>query len=165
MEHHARKKLDFAGQSSTSSRRNCCWENFFEQNPTFEIGDTIELNIGERKIANDTVDFLSPIQTGEIFVKTDTAQYTIVGKIDMTVSSAYNGYPAYGWLDIENIPEAADVVVYLQAKNPAKIFDLVPQIAKEIGLQSDEYGDYPYRYHTALLGMYGIYEPGHFLEQ
>ena len=40
---------------------------------------------------------------------------------------------------------AADVVVYLQAKNPAKIFDLVPQIAKEIGLQSDEYGDYPYR--------------------
>lgn len=80
----------------------------------------------------------------------------------MTVSSAYNGYPAYGWLDIENIPEAADVVVYLQAKNPAKIFDLVPQIAKEIGLQSDEYGDYPYRYHTALLGMYGIYEPGHF---
>lgn len=38
----------------------------------------------------------------------------------------------------------------------------VLQIAKEIGLQSDEYGDYPYRYHTALLGMYGIYEPGHF---
>ena len=71
-------------------------KNFFEQNPTFEIGDTIELNIGERKIGNDTVDFLSPIQTGEIFVKTDTAQYTIVGKIDMTVSSAYNGYPAYG---------------------------------------------------------------------
>ena len=99
-------------------------KNFFEQNPTFEIGDTIELNIGERKIGNDTVDFLSPIQTGEIFVKTDTAQYTIVGKIDMTVSSAYNGYPAYGWLDIENIPEAADVVVYLQAKNG---FDMVIQ--------------------------------------
>jgi len=137
-------------------------KNFFEQNPAFEIGDTIELNIGERRIGNDAVDFLSPIQTGEVFVKTDTTQYTIVGKIDMTVSSAYNGYPAYGWLDIENIPEAADIVVYLQAKNPAKIFDLVPQIAKEIGLQSDEYGNYPYRYHTALLGMYGIYEPGHF---
>lgn len=29
-------------------------------------------------------------------------------------------------------------------------------------MEQDEYGEYPYRYHTALLGMYGIYEPGHF---
>ncbi len=137
-------------------------KNFFEQNPSFEIGDTLELNIGERKTENAAVDFLSPIQTGESFVKTGTAQYTIVGEIDMTVSSAYNGYPAYGWLDLANTPDNADVVVYLRAKNPAKIFDIVPQIAENIGLQSDEYGDYPYRYHTALLGMYGIYESGHF---
>ena len=45
------------------------------------------------------MDFLSPIQSGEEFVKTGKVQYTIVGEIDMTVSSAYNGYPAYGWLD------------------------------------------------------------------
>ncbi|RGE65298.1 ABC transporter permease [Anaerotruncus colihominis] len=137
-------------------------KNFFEQNPSFEIGDTLEVNIGERKIGNKTVDFLSPIQTGETFVKTSAAQYTIVGEIDMTISSAYNGYPAYGWLEPENLPESTDVVVYLQAKKPSQIFDLVPQIAENIGLQSDEYGDYPYRYHTALLGMYGIYEAGHF---
>lgn len=30
-------------------------------------------------------------------------------------------------------------------------------------MQPDEFGDYPFRYHTALLGMYGIYAPGHFL--
>ena len=137
-------------------------KNFFEENPTFEIGDTLRVNIGERRTENTTIDFLSPIQTGESFVKTGTAQYTIVGEIDMTVSSAYNGYPAYGWLDLESISQDTDVVVYLQAENPAKIFDVVPQIAQDIGLHSDEYGDYPYRYHTALLGMYGIYESGRF---
>ena len=28
---------------------------------------------------------------------------------------------------------------------------------RAIGLEQDEYGEYPCRYHTALLGMYGIY--------
>lgn len=97
-----------------------------------------------------------------MFVKTDNVQYTIVGEIDRTVSSAYNGYPAYGWLNLEETPKDASVVVYTQTKNPRKIYETVPQIAQAIGLEQDEYGEYPYRYHTALLGMYGIYEPGHF---
>lgn len=87
---------------------------------------------------------------------------TIVGEIDMTVSSAYNGYPAYGWLDPPVLPGDTDLVAYLQVKNPSAIFDTIPQIAQTIGMKADEYGDYPYRYHTALLGLYGIYEPGHF---
>ena len=45
----------------------------------------------------------------------------------------------------------------------AKVYEIIPQIAEDIGLQPDEFGDYPFRYHTALLGMYGIYAPGHFL--
>ena len=65
-------------------------------------------------------------------------------------------------LNLEETPKDASVVVYTQTKNPRKIYETVPQIAQAIGLEQDEYGEYPYRYHTALLGMYGIYEPGHF---
>ena len=137
-------------------------KKFFEDNPSFKIGDTVDLELGERRKDNRIVDFLSPLQDGEVFVKTDNVQYTIVGEIDRTVSSAYNGYPAYGWLNLEETPKDASVVVYTQTKNPRKIYETVPQIAQAIGLEQDEYGEYPYRYHTALLGMYGIYEPGHF---
>lgn len=109
------------------------------------------------------MDFLSPIQSGEEFVKTGKVQYTIVGEIDMTVSSAYNGYPAYGWLDTTALSEDTGIVAYLQVTQPRKVYEIIPQIAEDIGLQPDEFGDYPFRYHTALLGMYGIYAPGHFL--
>lgn len=137
-------------------------KSFFEQNPSYQIGDTISVVLGERKVGLEPVDFLSPTQSGETFEKVEEAQYTIVGEIDMTVSSAYNGYPAYGWLDPPVLPGDTDLVAYLQVKNPSAIFDTIPQIAQTIGMKADEYGDYPYRYHTALLGLYGIYEPGHF---
>lgn len=138
-------------------------EKLFEQNPSVKIGDRLNLDLGERRIGNTTVDFLSPIQSGEEFVKTEKVQYTIVGEIDMTVSSAYNGYPAYGWLDTAALSEDTGIVAYLQVTQPRKVYEIIPQIAEDIGLQPDEFGEYPFRYHTALLGMYGIYAPGHFL--
>lgn len=138
-------------------------KGFFEQNPSAEIGDRLNLDLGERRKGNTTVHFLSPIQSGEEFVKTGKVQYTIVGEIDMTVSSAYNGYPAYGWLDTAALSEDTGIVAYLQVTQPRKVYEIIPQIAEDIGLQPDEFGDYPFRYHTALLGMYGIYAPGHFL--
>lgn len=70
-------------------------KKFFEDNPSVKIGDTIDLELGERKKDNRIVDFLSPFQDGEVFVKTDKVQYTIVGEIDRTVSSAYNGWDKY----------------------------------------------------------------------
>ena len=42
-------------------------KNFFEQNPSFEIGDTLEVNIGERKIGNETVDFFITDSDGRNF--------------------------------------------------------------------------------------------------
>lgn len=138
-------------------------KTFFEQNPTYQIGDTLSLAFGERKNHDEIMDFLSPFQNGENFKKSYAASLTIVGEIDVTATSAYNGYPVYGWLDMENLPDDTDMVVYLQMEQPSKVFDVVPQIAQAIGLSMDEYGDHPYRYHTALLGMYGIYAPGKFL--
>ena len=137
-------------------------KNFFEQNPSYRLGDTVSVALGERKNGKEAIEFLSPVQNGETFVKLKEASYTIVGEIDMTISTAYNGYPAYGWLNRKTLSQDTDIVVYLQMKHPSKVFNTVPQIAQAIGLQADEYGDYPYRYHTALLGMYGIYAPGKF---
>ena len=91
-------------------------KKFFEDNPSFKIGDTVDLELGERRKDNRIVDFLSPLQDGEVFVKTDNVQYTIVGEIDRTVSSAYNGYPAYGWLNLEETPKDTSVVVYTQTR-------------------------------------------------
>lgn len=138
-------------------------KNFFKENPSYQVGDTVTLSLGERKDGETVIDFLSPSQKGEAFSKSWEAEYTIVGEIDMTVSSAYNGYPAYGWLETLNLPKETGLVVYLQMRQPSNVFDAVPEIAKRIGLKMDEYRDYPYRYHTALLGLYGIYAPGKFL--
>ncbi len=82
-------------------------EKAFEQNPSVEIGDRLNLDLGERRIGNTTVDFLSPFKAGRI-CENRKVQYTIVGEIDMTVSSAYNGYPAYGWLDTAALSEDTD---------------------------------------------------------
>lgn len=63
----------------------------------------------------------------------------------------------------QRIFQKAQMLLFIfKQRSHHKFLTLVPQIAENIGLQSDEYGDYPYRYHTALLGMYGIYEIGHF---
>ena len=42
-------------------------------------------------------------------------RYTIVGEIDRTVSSAYNGYPAYGWLNLEETPKDARACLKIAA--------------------------------------------------
>ena len=51
-------------------------------------------------------------------MKTEKVQYTIVGEIDMTVSSAYNGYPAYGWLDTAALSEDTGTVSYTHLTLP-----------------------------------------------
>lgn len=156
------KNLILQGRVPQTAGEIVVGKNFFEQNSSVQIGDTLNLTLGERKIDNMTVDFLSPMLTGESFARTEELEYTIVGEIDMTISTAYNGYPAYGWLDKTLIDRDTGIVVYLQMKQPAKVFDIIPQIAEEIGLQMDEYQNYPYRYNTALLGLNGIFAPGHF---
>lgn len=114
-------------------------KSFFEQNPSVEIGDRLNLDLGERRKGNTTVDFLSPIQSGEEFVKTGKVQYTIVGEIDMTVSSAYNGYPAYGWLDTTALSEDTGIVAYLQVTQPRKVYEIIPQISPIEAVRSSGY--------------------------
>ncbi|MDE6212952.1 MAG: ABC transporter permease [Lachnospiraceae bacterium] len=126
-------------------------KDFFLQNPAYGIGDTLAVEVGRRKSSN-----AADIQ------QKDAASLTIVGELDVSVSSGYEGYLAYGFMEPEELPPDSEVVVYLQMKQRGKVYTAIPQIAEAVGLPKDEYGDYPCRYHAALLAWHGVYAPGSF---
>lgn len=122
-------------------------KDFFLQNPAYGIGDALAVEVG-RPASSNAADI----------------QLTIVGELDMSVSSGYEGYLAYGFMVPEELSPDSEVVVYLQMKQRGKVYAAVPQIAEAIGLLKDEYGDYPCRYHAALLAWHGVYAPGSFFQ-
>ena len=126
-------------------------KDFFLQNPAYGIGDTLAVEVGRRKSSN-----AADIQ------QKDAASLTIVGELDVSVSSGYEGYLAYGFMEPETLPPDSEVVVYLQMKQRGKVYTAIPQIAEAVGLPKDEYGNYPCRYHAALLAWHGVYAPGSF---
>ena len=128
-------------------------KDFFLQNPAYGIGDTLAVEIG------------SNVRTHmEENQQKDAASLTIVGELDVSVSSGYEGYLAYGFMEPDELSPDSEVVVYIQMERRAKVYTAVPQIAEAIGLPKDEYGDYPCRYHAALLAWHGVYAPGSFFQ-
>ena len=126
-------------------------KDFFLQNPAYGIGDTLAVRIG------------SNVRTHmEESQQKDAASLTIVGELDVSVSSGYEGYLAYGFMEAEALSPDSEVVVYLQMERRGEVYTAVPQIAEAIGLPKDEYGNYPCRYHAALLAWHGVYAPGSF---
>ena len=128
-------------------------KDFFLQNPAYGIGDTLAVEVGRRESSN-----AADIQ------QKDASSLTIVGELDVSVSSGYEGYLAYGFMVPEELSPDREVVVYLQMKQRGKVYTVVQQIAEAIGLSKDEYGDYPCRYHAALLAWHGVYAPGSFFQ-
>ncbi|WP_289965378.1 ABC transporter permease, partial [Faecalibaculum rodentium] len=126
-------------------------KDFFLQNPAYGIGDTLAVGIG------------SNVRTHmEESQQKDAASLTIVGELDVSVSSGYEGYLAYGFMEPEALSPDSEVVVYLQMERRGEVYTAVPQIAEAIGLPKDEYENYPCRYHAALLAWHGVYAPGSF---
>jgi len=126
-------------------------KDFFLQNPAYGIGDTLAVGIG------------SNVRTHmEESQQKDAASLSIVGELDVSVSSGYEGYIAYGFMEAEALSPDSEVVVYLQMERRGEVYTAVPQIAEAIGLPKDEYGNYPCRYHAALLAWHGVYAPGSF---
>jgi len=128
-------------------------KDFFSQNPAYGIGDTLVVEVGSRKSSH-----AADIQ------QKDVASLIIVGELDVSVSSGYEGYLAYGFMELDQLAPDSEVAVYLQMKQRGKVYTAVPQIAEAVGLPKDEYGDYPCRYHAVLLGWHGIYAPGSFFQ-
>lgn len=147
------KNMILRGRIPQASGEIVVSKDFFLQNPAYGIEDTLALEVERQKNSN-----AADIQ------QKDVASLTIVGELDVSVSSGYEGYLAYGFMEPEELLPDSEVVVYLQMKQRGKVYTAVPQIAEAVGLPKDEYGDYPCRYHAVLLGWYGIYAPGSFFQ-
>lgn len=146
------KNMLLRGRIPQASGEVVVSKDFFLQNPAYGIGDTLAVGIG------------SNVRTHmEESQQKDAASLTIVGELDVSVSSGYEGYLAYGFMEPEALSPDSEVVVYLQMeRRGGEVYTAVPQIAEAIGLPKDEYGNYPCRYHAALLAWHGVYAPGSF---
>jgi putative ABC transport system permease protein len=131
-------------------------KSFFDDNPTYKIGDTITLPVGRRMLGASEVPVQAVKKEGESFEKLAEETYTLVGKLDVTTISAYPGYSAIGYLDRQSIKPDDGLTVYMRLENPRKIYKVLPQIAQAVGFEKDEYGQYMIRYNTSLLRLYGI---------
>ena len=145
------KNMLLRGRIPQASGEVVVSKDFFLQNPAYGIGDTLTVEVG------------SNVRTHmEESQQKDAASLTIVGELDVSVSSGYEGYLAYGFMEPEALSPDSEVVVYLQMERRGEVYTAVPQIAETIGLPKDEYGDYPCRYHAALLAWHGVYATGSF---
>ena len=145
------KNMLLRGRIPQASGEVVVSKDFFLQNPAYGIGDTLTVEVG------------SNVRTHmKESQQKDAASLTIVGELDVSVSSGYEGYLAYGFMKPEALSPDSEVVVYLQMEQRGKVYTAVPQIAETIGLPKDEYGDYPCRYHAALLAWHGVYATGSF---
>lgn len=156
------KNLILEGRMPMKENEIVIGKNFFEENPNYKLGSSIIVMQGERKQGEEKIEFLSPKQENETFLGNEKKEVKIVGSIDMTISSGYDGYAAYGWLDVANLKSDTDIVAYLQMKNIKQIYDNIPNLSKELKLTADEYGEYPYRYNTKFLEYKGVFAPGKF---
>ena len=147
------KNMLLRGRIPQASGEVVVSKDFFLQNPAYGIGDTLAVGIG------------SNVRTHmEGSQQKDADSLTIVGELDVSVSSGYEGYLAYGFMEPDELLPDSEVVVYLQMERRGKVYTAVPQIAQAIGLPKDEYGNHPCRYHAALLAWHGVYAPGSFFQ-
>ncbi len=135
-------------------------KSFFERNPQFAVGDTVTLPVGQRIFHNEVLD-VGIRQEGETFVPDGEITITFVGSLDATTATTVPGYYAMGFLDRSSLLPTDETVVYLQMKNIRDTYTEVPLIAKELGLEANEYGEYEnnFRYHKELLSLNGVFDP------
>lgn len=129
---------------------------FFTDNPQYKVGDKLILPVGNRMLNNEILSTNAYKQEGETFEALETKTYTIVGKLDISGISLFPGYIAMGYLDTLDILPTDGLTVYMNFKNPRKIYKELPDIAESVGLDKNEYGQYEVRYNTMLLNLYGI---------
>ncbi len=134
-------------------------KQYFEDHPDAKIGDKLTLPIGKR-IYNGEVCLETDIyREGESFRQTGTRTYTLVGKMDVTTSSSVPAYTGMSYLNREDIAPEDTLTVYLRFDPMRRVYQELPALARSIGYEKDEYGDYLLRYNTGLLADYLILPP------
>jgi len=129
---------------------------FLQDNPKYQIGSVIVLQEGKRSIEGNEMEFLSVWQEGEIFVPEGIKEFVIVGSMDISMYSAYHGYPSYGYLESKELAKTDDCIAYIRFKNPQVVFHHMPKIADRMNVETDEMGNYEINYNERLLRYYAV---------
>ena len=134
-------------------------KQYFEDHPDTHIGDTLTLPVGYRTYGGQPCMDTDTYHEGETFEETGTKTYTIVGVMDVTTSSAVPAYTGMTGLNEASILPDDLITVYLRFHPMGRTYRELPALAKAIGYEPDEYGEYTLRYNTGLLAAYGIFDP------
>ena len=79
--------------------------------------------------------------------------------MDVTTSSAVPAYTGLTGLDEASILPDDTITVYLRFHPMRGTYRELPALARAIGYEPDEYGEYTLRYNTGLLAVHGILAP------
>lgn len=135
-------------------------KQYFEHHPDLKIGDAITLPIGNRVDEDgNIIDPRDRKQVGEIFVEEEKVTLTVVGKYDVATDSTLPAYTALGFLDENNIEPTDNLIVYFRFHNIRDTYKVLPEIAKAVGYEMNEYGEYILRYNTAYLAKSAVISP------
>lgn len=150
--------LAISGRLPDSENEIVVSEDFFIDNPGYQIGSELVVDEGNRLLEDEVVDVRDRLREGEVFeVIRGDKTYTIVGVLD--ASYEFSDIPAYmsmGYSD--ELREDKMYIVNVQFKNVKKTYELMPKVAAGIGLTTDAEGRYPVRYNRDLLDEYGVFE-------
>ena len=147
------------GRVPSSESELALSKQYFEDHPGTQIGDTLTLPVGRRTYDGQPLIDTDLYHEGEIFEETGTKTYTIVGILDVTTSSATPAYTGMTGLDEAAILPDDLITVYLRFNPMRSTYRELPALARAIGYEPDEYGEYTLRYNTGLLSVYGIFAP------
>ncbi len=141
----------------------------------YNIGDTLELQIGERYFEDERVDDIEPDINGfvpdEYLELTDTKKYEIVGIVERSNYEAYSspGYRIFTKLTNDNTDKKLDV--YVHFKNVKDTYKVSEDIASQLGFENileNESNNYVYyreiNYNDSLLALYGVSQYNNMLE-
>lgn len=137
-------------------------KSFFEHNPMYSLGDTLEIPMGERWLEGSPLEAAQVRKEGEEFHQSGEAVVTLVGKMDLTTNTTVPGYYAMGYMDRKALTGQEKLVVYVKLKDIRKTYEVLPRIAESLGIPKDEYGEYEnhFGYHGRLLLMNLVFPPG-----
>lgn len=137
----------------------------------YNIGDTLELNIGERYSEGDRLADIAPNNNSfipdEYLEIEDTKKYEIVGIVERSNYEAYSspGYRIFTKLSNDNNDKKLDV--YVHFKNVKDTYKVSEDIAKQLGYKNVGIDDVFYRevnYNSSLLALYGVSQYNNMLE-
>ncbi|MCI8778741.1 MAG: ABC transporter permease [Bacilli bacterium] len=137
----------------------------------YNIGDTLELNIGERYFDGESIAEVSPnndsFMPDEYLELEETKKYKVVGVVGRSHYESYSspGYRIFTKLTTNNTNKKLDV--YVHFKNVKDTYKVSEDIAKQLGYENVGIDNVFYRevnYNSSLLALYGVSQYDNMLE-